>query len=311
MVACQVVKAELMFSSGSSLDACYPLHFAISLPSAAAGADDNMEVDYDDDDKEIPLACKSEKAEEELKSLSDQAEQSLLDLLEAQKVSHPSLLAKLERLEAERVSDSQRASLLEALVNRDPGLEAKLLELPTPLLLEVCDSQGMTLLHHAVRTGQPDIVETLLHRCPELAEKPTSIDARAARWTSLMVLMDTPTSAMGEEAYERIMRCLLRYMSVGAIAMQAYGGQTAAHLAAAQANLWAVKKICWTMYTKAGETESAFRQVSAMLNTRSGKRGTGTVDLALGTNMQVADYLKMWGAEELCPNPKHRRYWYT
>ena len=124
-----------------------------------------------------------------------------------------------------------------------------------------------------------------------------------------MVLMDTSVQAMGEEAYESIARCLLHAMSVQDIAMQAYQGQTAVHLAAAQANLWSVRKICWTFYKKAGESESAFRQVRQMLNTKSGKRGAGTVDLALGTNMVVADYLKMWGGEELCPNPKHRRVW--
>lgn len=45
-----------------------------------------------------------------------------------------------------------------------------------------------------------------------------------------------------------------------------------------------------------------------MLNARSGKRGAGTVDIALGNNLMVANYLKVWGGEELCPNPKKFRY---
>ena len=275
-----------------------------------------MEVDYDPEPERpsaiaqaVPAVEKA-KAEEELGSLSDQASQSLLQLLEAQKVSNQSLLSKLEKIEAQRVSDNQRSQLLDALVNRRPGFEAQLNALPVPVLTEVCDGQGMTLIHHAVRTGQADIVEILLQRCPELAEKTTSIDARPASWTPLMVLMDTPMQSVGEDHYQRILRRLLHVMSVQSISAQAYNGQTAAHLAAAQANLMAIKKICWTMYKKAGESDSAFRLVSNMLNARSGKRGAGAVDLALGTNLQVASYLKSWGGEELCPNPKRRWYAY-
>ena len=286
-------------------------------PAGAANQDNPMEVDFggdDDDDDEVggaqPLMPEKAKAEEELEGLPDQAVQSLLDLLEAQKVSHQSLLSKLERLEAARMTEEQRTMLLDALLNRDPALVDHIQKLSVPLLLEVADSQGMTLLHHAVRLGQVEVVELLVTRCPEAVERTTKIDARPARWTALMVLMDTPVNQIGEGSFERIMRCLLHSMSVGAIALQAYTGTTACHLAAAQANLWAVKKICWTMYTKAGETESAFRQVSAMLNSRSGKRGAGAVDLALGTNLPVANYLKMWGGEEQCPNPKRRWYYY-
>ena len=281
------------------------------------GAFPGMEVDYDPDEERpasiaqaVPAGEKA-KAQEELGNLSDQASQSLLDLLEAQKVSHQSLLAKLEKIEAQRVSENQRSQLLDALLNRDPGFEAQLAALPVPVLTEVCDSQGMSLIHHAVRTGQANIVDLLLQRCPELAEKTTGIDARQARGTPLMVLMDTPVHSVGEDIYQRILRLLLHVMSVQSICAQAYNGQTAAHLAAAQANLMAIKKICWTTYKKAGESDSAFRLVSNMLNTRSGKRGAGAVDLALNTNFQVASYLKSWGAEEQCPNPKQRRYWYT
>ena len=274
-----------------------------------------MEVDYDADPGpsvdvvQAEPANMSAKAEAEVEGLSDQAEQSLLELLEAQKVSHQSLLAKLERLEAERVTEQQREELLESLLSRDAGFLARLEALPLPLVLEVADKQGMSLLHHAVRLGQAEVAEAIVTRCPEAVSKTTQVDGRPARWTPLMVLMDTSVQAMGEDAYQRIARCLLHAMSVQDIAMQAYHGQTAVHLAAAQANLWAVKKICWTAYKKAGESDSAFRQVRQMLNTRSGKRGAGTVDLALGTNIVVADYLKMWGGEELCPNPKQRRCW--
>lgn len=293
------------------------------LPPMLAPPGGEMEVDYDADDKvaeplaqadpatvEVEKVPEKAKAEAEVQGLSEQAEQSLLDLLEAQKVSSQSMLAKLEKLEAERVTAEQREELLQMLLARDAGFVAKLNSMPAPLLREVADRQGMTLLHHAVRVGLVDVVEALVHRCPEAAEKTTLVDGRPAGWTPLMVLMDAPVAAMGEENYQRVMRCLLHNMSVQSIALPAYSGQTAAHLAAAQANLWAVKKICWKVYTKAGESDSAFRQVQDMLNSRSGKRGAGTVDLALGSNLQVANYLKMWGGEELCPNPKKNRYWY-
>ena len=272
-----------------------------------------MEVDWDADEKEVNVVqatpAETEKAEAELVGLSGEAEQNLLDLLEAQEVSNQALLSKLERMDAERVTELQRKELLDMVLGRDPGFVAKLESLPTPVLLEVEDKQGMSLIHHAVRLGLADAVDALVGHCPEVVSKTTSVDGRPSRWTPLMVLMDTTVASIGEENYERIMRCLLRAMTVQSISAQAYHGQTAAHLAAAQGNLWALKKICWTMYTKAGETESAFRQVKSMLNARAGKRGAGTVDIALGNNLMVANYLKVWGGEELCPNPKKSRQW--
>ena len=112
------------------------------------------------------------KVEAEVEALSDQAEQSLLELLEAQKVSHQSLLAKLERLEAERVTEQQREELLQSLLSRDPGFPARLEAIPVPLVLEVADRNGMSLLHHAVRLGQAQVVEAIVTRCPE--KQPTS-----------------------------------------------------------------------------------------------------------------------------------------
>lgn len=282
------------------------------LLTSSIGDHNEMEVDWGSDEKEVSVAqatpADTVKAEAELEGLSGEAEQNLLDLLEAQKVSNQALLARLERLDAERVTELQRQELLDMVLNRDPGFVAKLASLPTPVLLEVEDKQGMSLLHHAVRLGLADVVEGLVAHCPEAVAKTTHVDGRPSRWTPLMVLMDTNLGSIGDENYERIMRCLLRNMSVQSISAQAYSGQTAAHLAAAQGNLWALKKICWTMYTKAGETDAAFRQVKSMLNARSGKRGAGTVDIALGNNLMAANYLKVWGGEELCPNPKKFRY---
>ena len=71
-----------------------------------------MEVDWGGDEKEVSVVqatpADTVKAEAELEGLSGEAEQNLLDLLEAQKVSNQALLARLERMDAERVTELQR-----------------------------------------------------------------------------------------------------------------------------------------------------------------------------------------------------------
>ena len=128
------------------------------LLTSSIGDHNEMEVDWGSDEKEVSVVqatpADTVKAEAELEGLSGEAEQNLLDLLEAQKVSNQALLARLERLDAERVTELQRQELLDMVLNRDPGFVAKLESLPTPVLLEVEDKQGMSLLHHAVRLGQ-------------------------------------------------------------------------------------------------------------------------------------------------------------
>jgi len=147
-----------------------------------------MEVDWGSDEKEVSVVqatpADTVKAEAELEGLSGEAEQNLLDLLEAQKVSNQALLARLERLDAERVTELQRQELLDMVLNRDPGFVAKLESLPTPVLLEVEDKQGMSLLHHAVRLGLADVVEGLVAHCPEAVAKTTHVDGRPSRLRS-------------------------------------------------------------------------------------------------------------------------------
>ena len=79
------------------------------------------------------------------------------------------------------------------------------------------------------------------------------------------------------------------------------------HIAASRGQLRFVKKILWSLYHKLGSTEAAYGTVQQMLNSPGGKRGQGVADMALGANVQCAEYLKAtWGAREQLENPRKR-----
>ena len=134
-------------------------------------------------------------------------------------------------------------------------------------ILHFKDSNGMTLLHHAVRVG-----------CWEVAVKLTNLNTsptgRPQQWTPLMVCVDVGKTSMDEGTYKFMLSHLLEHSALTTVECRSGNGSTVLHHACSKGMVYTTKRILYSMYNKANGTDAAFGLVSAVINQGNG-RGLG------------------------------------
>ncbi|CAJ1459013.1 unnamed protein product [Effrenium voratum] len=284
------------------------------------------EVDYSDDDDGEPkeesheeshaAAAVSDLVKNTPGDSRDEALTRLYELLETQKVQQQAVLSSLQTRQERELFQQ---SMLSALLNRDSETSVQLICKASPAQLMMArDEAGLTVVHHAVRLGLGQVLEAALRKAPLLADAVTFPSSKPDNWTPLMVLCDAAPGSLGglDHAYE-MLKYLLCFMSATGMQIlsstRAGSGMTAFHLAAARGQFRFVKKLVWSLYHKAGgnssdRSDAAFSLVTSVVNSKGGKRAAGCVDLALGSNLEVASYLKCnWGGTEQLENPRQWR----
>ena len=238
-----------------------------------------MSVDFgcsDDEDEPDAVSADPKTVDEWLNSATGQGASTevferITKLLEAQRLQYQTMLAKAEE-ESTRttlVSDLFRAILSEPLKVL-PLLE----EVTSTTVMKMQDANGLNLLHQAVRVGSYEIVDRLLALNTNLCDQLTSPLGRPAHWSPLMVLIDTGKAVMSQDVYFHILSRLLRYSSLATLEATASNGSSALHMASSKGMFSTVKKLVYTIYNKAGESEAAIGLVSSLLNKPNG-RGLG------------------------------------
>ena len=143
----------------------------------------------------------------------------LFELLETQKVQQQNLLSRLTQVASHQEAEARKTDIFKSMYNRDMKKLRELLEAtPASEMAVMRDTQGMSLVHHLVRTGLGPALEYVLKRVPNLADSVTIPSGSPANWTPLMVLVDAPTGSLGGEDYAyQMLLVLLSCMSATGI----------------------------------------------------------------------------------------------
>ena len=228
--------------------------------------------DWDGDDEE------EAEAETELKpldtaKLTDTAMAQMIELLQEQKLHRQSQVAQAQE---QALRASFKDDLFQALLG--PAPVAKVLELlkdaSPSAVLEVRDGNGMTVLHHAVRLGQWEIVDRCLELCPPLADQVSSPTGRPAHWTALMVAVDMGRGLADEGTLHYILTRLLQEACLATLEVKSANGATVLHMSCSKGMMRVTKRLLYGIYKKAGSNQAAFGLVSSLLRQPNG-RGYG------------------------------------
>ena len=238
---------------------------------------EGFQPDYGDDEE--PQAKVEQHAEEDVKALEEKAanvsEETLsrmMSLLEQQRLQTQALLAKSDE-------ETTRANLVQELfakvLGEDPAAVLPLLEECTAhTILQMKDTNGLNLLHQAVRVGSWQVMDKLLELNSNLTDQLTSPTGRPQHWSPLMVFVDTSKGVMEESTYKYILGQLLYHSSLATLQCRAGNGSSALHMCCSKGMAFTMRKMLWAIYNKANANEAAFGLVSSLVNTPNG-RGYG------------------------------------
>ena len=235
--------------------------------------------------------------------------QRFMVLMQEQRLQTQALLAKESNRAMSQAFNNQ---LLVTLLGPCFQDVLPLLDQVSPAaIMNICDHNGLTLLHHACRLGLPAIVTRVLEMNKHLCDVVTKVDGKPPNWTPLMVLVDKWQDTAD---FRECMRQLLAVCSPTAYVMRAVTGQTPFHISASRGQWYVVKRLCWGLYHAAGQDQQAFAMVESVLNSPGGGRNAGVVDHAFRSNAALGFWLqKNWGGrpQEEPPAPENRGYTYA
>ncbi|CAL1159390.1 unnamed protein product [Cladocopium goreaui] len=227
----------------------------------------------------------------------------IVNLLEEQRLHRQAMLAK--SLE-DANKDTFKEQVFLTLCGTSPLAVLPMLDEPAvteATILHFKDSNGMTLLHHAVRVGCWEVAVKLTNLNTHLCDQVTSPTGRPQQWTPLMVCVDVGKTSMDEGTYKFMLSHLLEHSALTTVECRSGNGSTVLHHACSKGMVYTTKRILYSMYNKANGTDAAFGLVSAVINEGNG-RGLGCVDLALRCNVDLAMYLQqVWNGRPLQPPP--------
>ena len=167
------------------------------------------------------------------------------------------------------------------------------------------DFNGMTILHHAVRVGCYPVAALMIDAMPDLCNMPTLYAQTPASWTPLMCMCDRPKPPNNTEEskqFNAMGTYLVKNMKLESLYHKAkQNHKNFAQFLASRGNRPALQHILQEMHKLHG-----LDAVTQLLNQRD-KDGKGTKDVALASNIQLAEWLaEEWRAQEqLVPrNPR-------
>ena len=157
-----------------------------------------------------------------------------------------------------RSDDDAGRSLLDAVLNEDPQFAERSLETisnaTTEQLMGFRDPNGMTLLHHAVRKCNVNMVFALMDKASALCRVLTYADKQPARWTPFMILCDMmrPRGTEGR-MQPQISACLVAQMDESSLNAVSTAGSTCTHMAVARGHMCLVKKALYRLADVGGK----------------------------------------------------------
>ena len=243
--------------------------------------------------------------------VSPQTFRSLVDMdaIEARKkeqaenceVQH--LREELEKLKEERSrSPASGQALIDAIAQNDVDAVNKILDAPDAdanyksELARHCSYNGMTPLHHACRMMVRTWARKLLEWEPAVANETTYQNAKPKQWTPLQCLIDNPVmEVLTIEQAKAMVSDLVDHMNEAAVRnqtgfMERGGGKRTGGLNVLHA---LVSRKSPLFFHTADQIRAKFGNKVAieMMNTTTGD-GRGVVDMALGSNVQLAHDVK-------------------
>ena len=162
------------------------------------------------------------------------------------------------------------------------------------------DFAGMSPMHMAARKHRFDWLRTMVQANDKLEvfDQVTYTTSKPNAWTILHCSLDQFSAQCDEDNLIGLCTWLLRSMSPEALAHKTGStGQNFVHFLAARGRM----KLGYALVS-ALHTELGSERTEAILNATD-KKGRGTVDVALKSNIEFADMLKTFRAKEQLPNP--------
>lgn len=158
------------------------------------------------------------------------------ELLEAHKNSIEKVL---EQQDAKQKEANAAGDVFQAMMNQDWQKASELLEPLRPEQVEqMQDYGGLTVLHHAVRSGSCDLVLAILTKSPSLANRVTLPHRQPGNWTPLMILANVPGDT---DADAKIGYLLCQHMDLAALNVRGTSWSTATHMAVSRSK-WSLTK---------------------------------------------------------------------
>ena len=153
----------------------------------------------------------------------------IVNLLEEQRLHRQAMLAK--SLE-DANKDTFKEQVFLTLCGTSPLAVLPMLDEPAVTevtILHFKDSNGMTLLHHAVRVGCWEVAVKLTNLNTHLYDQVTSPTGRPQQWTPLMVCVDVGKTSMDEGTYKFMLSHLLEHSALTTVECRSGNRSTVLH----------------------------------------------------------------------------------